>query len=98
MGVLPLLALCRGGVGCDGGPGSFNSGLEAALGQVSNILVLRGKWSLPLWPVSLRLGCRGAASIPGWRTKILHAVRYDQKKSLKKIFFLMKERQNSRRF
>lgn len=56
MGVLPLLALCRGGVGCDGGPGSFNSGLEAALGQVSNILVLRGKWSLPLWPVSLRLG------------------------------------------
>ena len=47
---------------------------------------------------TLHFHCRGAASIPGWRTKILHAVRYDQKKSLKKIFFLMKERQNSRRF
>lgn len=39
----------------DGGPGSFNSGLEAALSQVSNSLVLRGEWSMPLWPVSLRL-------------------------------------------
>lgn len=39
----------------DGGPESFNSSLEAALGQVSNSLVLRGEWSLPLWPVSLRL-------------------------------------------
>lgn len=36
-------------------PEASNSGLEAALGQLSNILVLRGKWSLPLWPVSLRL-------------------------------------------
>lgn len=53
MGVLPLR---RGGVGYDGAPGSFSSGLEAAPGWVSNVLVHRGKWSFPLWPMSLRLG------------------------------------------
>lgn len=45
MGVLPLLALCRGGVGCYGLPGSFSSGLEAAPSQVFSVSVLKGKWS-----------------------------------------------------